>query len=143
MLRVNHGDDRVEPVKRRDVVVDVVALGHRLVDVERLRDRVGAGHAAGLDHYPIEPLLASPEVFENFDEVGAPSFWDGFPSILQPVLSTGIAAGGISAFVLNLVLNVWGAKTEADASDDTDALPPAMEARADADEGTVDAASSS
>lgn len=42
--------------------------------------------------------------------VGAPQFWDGFPPLLQPVLSTGIAAGGIAAFVLNLILNVWGAK---------------------------------
>ncbi|MCM3660616.1 purine permease [Georgenia satyanarayanai] len=47
--------------------------------------------------------------------VGAPDFWSGFPDILQPVLSTSIAAGGISAFVLNLVLKVWGSKKEDEA----------------------------
>lgn len=49
--------------------------------------------------------------------VGAPEFWSGFPDILQPVLSTSIAAGGISAFVLNLVLNVWGGKKTPPAED--------------------------
>lgn len=64
--------------------------------------------------------------------VGAPHFWDGFPPLLQPVLSTGIAAGGIAAFLLNLILNVWGAKrletteieTVPDSSDDSAEVVP-------------------
>ncbi|MER5393552.1 nucleobase:cation symporter-2 family protein [Saccharopolyspora sp. NPDC002686] len=37
--------------------------------------------------------------------VGAPEFYANLPGVLQPVLSSGIAAGGIAAFLLNLVLN--------------------------------------
>ncbi|RDI56043.1 uracil-xanthine permease family protein [Nocardia mexicana] len=37
--------------------------------------------------------------------VGAPEFYAHLPSALQTVLSSGIAAGGIAAFVLNLLLN--------------------------------------
>ncbi|GAB3800453.1 nucleobase:cation symporter-2 family protein [Humibacter antri] len=57
--------------------------------------------------------------------VGAPNFWEGFPPLLQPVLSTGIAAGSISAFVLNLLLNVWGGKQRRGAApgDDASAAP--------------------
>ncbi|MDQ0644962.1 hypothetical protein [Microbacterium murale] len=40
--------------------------------------------------------------------VGVPTFYDGFPEFLQPVLSSSIAAGGIAAFVLNLLLNELG-----------------------------------
>src|SRR5699024_7911373 len=36
---------------------------------------------------------------------GAPDFYSNLPDVLQPVLSSGIAAGGIAAFLLNLVLN--------------------------------------
>ncbi|MEV6280675.1 nucleobase:cation symporter-2 family protein [Nocardia sp. NPDC051832] len=37
--------------------------------------------------------------------VGAPDFYDQLPGPLQTVLSSGIAAGGIAAFLLNLLLN--------------------------------------
>lgn len=42
--------------------------------------------------------------------VGAPDFWIAMPELLQPVLSSSIAAGGVAAFVINLLLNVWGVK---------------------------------
>lgn len=37
--------------------------------------------------------------------VGAPDFYANFPEAAQTVLGTGIAAGGIAAFLLNLLLN--------------------------------------
>ncbi|GAB2668555.1 nucleobase:cation symporter-2 family protein [Nocardia goodfellowii] len=37
--------------------------------------------------------------------VGSPDFYDQLPGPLQTVLSSGIAAGGIAAFLLNLLLN--------------------------------------
>ncbi|NNH71323.1 purine permease [Nocardia uniformis] len=37
--------------------------------------------------------------------VGAPDFYDQLPGPMQTVLSSGIAAGGIAAFLLNLLLN--------------------------------------
>lgn len=37
--------------------------------------------------------------------VGAPAFYDNMPTAVQTILGSGISAGGISAFVLNLLLN--------------------------------------
>ncbi|MGX1933510.1 uracil-xanthine permease family protein [Microbacterium resistens] len=43
--------------------------------------------------------------------VGVPDFYASFPELMQPVLSSSIAAGGIAAFVLNLLLNeLWARK---------------------------------
>lgn len=64
----------------------------------------------------------------GFIPVGAPEFWDGFPSILQPVLSTGIASGGIAAFLLNLILNVWGVGRK-DKRGRTGSIPRVIEQR--------------
>ncbi|MFC9975454.1 nucleobase:cation symporter-2 family protein [Spirillospora sp. NPDC127200] len=41
----------------------------------------------------------------GFMPVGAPHVYDQFPAFAQTVLSSGIAAGGITAFLLNLLLN--------------------------------------
>lgn len=65
--------------------------------------------------------------------VGAPDFWDAFPEFLQPVLSSSIAAGGVAAFVLNLVLNVWGVKPSG-TDEDTPGPPQKNPARRPDDE---------
>ncbi|WP_083998959.1 nucleobase:cation symporter-2 family protein [Actinomadura kijaniata] len=41
----------------------------------------------------------------GFMPVGAPHVYDRFPAFAQTVLGSGIAAGGITAFLLNLLLN--------------------------------------
>ncbi|MBO2447500.1 purine permease [Actinomadura barringtoniae] len=41
----------------------------------------------------------------GFVPVGAPHLYDRFPDLAQTVLGSGIAAGGIAAFLLNLLLN--------------------------------------
>lgn len=66
--------------------------------------------------------------------VGAPDFWNAFPEFLQPVLSSSIAAGGVAAFVLNLVLNVWGNPSGADEEPGTESTPNADTGR-EPDEG--------
>ncbi|GAA2595194.1 nucleobase:cation symporter-2 family protein [Actinomadura fulvescens] len=44
----------------------------------------------------------------GFMPVGAPHLYDRFPDVAQTVLGSGIAAGGIAAFLLNLLLNETG-----------------------------------
>lgn len=46
--------------------------------------------------------------------VGAPEFYTHLPTALQTILSSGIAAGGIVAFSLNLLLNHGAQGAQAD-----------------------------
>lgn len=60
--------------------------------------------------------------------VGAPQIYQNAPQALQTILSSGIAAGGITAFLLNLLFHVVGTKWrdhmwESDAPESTDTLP--------------------